>query len=177
MSNIGTYNELLTLSTSFAQLLEDIHQHEKEKEEGEQKTNLQQQQSSMISNSRQSLKIPCENNDHDDVVDEVSTFLDDVDIKQEGTVGWRVYRSYIRAGLGSALAFVLLLALFTTQQVTIVFSRWWLASWSDDENHRHQIFFNCTSLNEQMKIDRIRLMSSTEWNAYRNNRFMIYCRT
>ena len=164
MTHLGTYNELLASSSSFAKLLEDIHQHKKEKEEPGGTTRS-------LHASKQSLQVPGGDDD-----EEISALVDDVDIKQEGTVGWRVYRSFIRAGLGSLLVVAVLVMLFVIQQTTTMFSRWWLASWSDDENHRHQIFYNCTKFQEQTKIDRIRRMSLTEWNDYRNNRLMTYCR-
>ena len=166
MTHIGNYAELIVSSSSFAHLLEDIHQNEKEQEEGVEKhlrTNLHEQ-SSMISSK------PSEKG-HEE---EGSTLLNDVDVKQEGTVGWRVYRSYIRAGVGSLFGFLLIMLLFVAQQTTSMYSRWWLALWSDDENYRHKTYPNCSSMKEE-KVNRIRMMNTNEWNEYRNEKFYIYC--
>ncbi|CAF5147504.1 unnamed protein product, partial [Rotaria sp. Silwood1] len=56
----------------------------------------------------------------------------------------------------------------------MMYSSWWLASWSDDESHRYSSFNNCTS-GTMKKINNIRLMNNIEWNAHRNERFYIYC--
>lgn len=158
MVQMGTYNELLSSSTSFSRLLEYINQHEEEI-----RTNVQNQQSVISS-------IHSEKGDEEDL----SNSYTHIDKKQEGIVQWHVYTSYIRAGLSSIFGFIILMLIFICQQGTAILSSWWLASWSDDESHRHGLFNNCTSIIVE-KINNVRLLNNDEWNAHRNNRFYIYC--
>jgi hypothetical protein len=157
---MGTYAELLLSSSSFAHLLEDIHQHEQEV-----RTHLQKYQSTISSKPSETC--------HDD---ERSTLMIHIDTKQQGTVGWHVYASYIRAGFGSIPVIACVLLLYIVHQTISMYSSWWLAAWSEDETHRYQSLPNCTSITMD-KIYLIRSMSSIEWNNHRNRRFIIYCST
>ena len=159
MIQMGSYTELIASSPSFAHLLEDIHQHEEETQ-----SHLHQQPS--IISSKQS------EHDHQE---EGSTLLTHVDTKQEGAVGWQVYTSYVRAGLGCMCSFVFVILIFTLQQAASVFSSWWLAAWSDEESHRHSSVNNCTSVATR-NVAAVRAMSSDEWTAHRNRRFYSYLR-
>jgi ATP-binding cassette subfamily C (CFTR/MRP) protein 4 len=145
---LGTYNELI--SSSFAHLLEDIHQQESF-------INIQKQQS--IISSIYSEK------------DNEEELIPNVDTKQEGSIRWDVYISYIKSGLGCVFSFLFILLLLTAHQATALYSNWWLATWSDDESHRYRNLKNCSSIT----ADNIRSMSENEWNLYRNGRFYKYC--
>jgi hypothetical protein len=74
----GVYEELLASSSSFAPLLDDIHQHE-----------LGEQQSTV------DLAILETDDTKDALLPPTS-----VEIKQEGIVKWHVYTTYLRAGVG-----------------------------------------------------------------------------
>ncbi|CAF2965891.1 unnamed protein product [Rotaria sp. Silwood2] len=158
MAQMGTYVELLSLSSSFARLLEDINQHEEEF-----RANIQKQQSVISS-------IQSEKDDQEDL----TNLHTHIDKKQKGKVRWHVYKSYLRAGVGTLFGFFIIILIFTVQQAIMMYSSWWLASWSDDESHRYSSFNNCTSKTIE-KVNNISLMNDVEWNAYRNRRFYIYC--
>ena len=151
MVQMGTYNELMSSSASFAHLLEDIHQQEQESS-----TNIQTQQS--VISSIHSEK------------DDGNALMANIDTKQEGSIKWSVYTSYIKAGLGCVLGFPLILLILIAHQATFLYSSWWLATWSDDEGHRHRDINNCT-----LNVSNVLSMTEHEWNAYRNRRFYIYC--
>ena len=155
MVQLGTYNELITSSSSFAHLLEDIHQQEQE-------TNLQIEKQQSIISSVYSEK------DNDD------ESITHIDAKQEGTIKWNVYSSYIKAGFGCAGGFVFLLLIYAAYQSVAIYSSWWLARWTYDETYRHQNLNNCTS-NLSASVIQVRSMSDYQWKTYRNERFYIYC--
>ncbi|CAF0825031.1 unnamed protein product [Rotaria sp. Silwood1] len=158
MVQMGTYVELLSSSSSFTRLLEDIHQYEKHF-----RANIQKQKSIISS-------IQFEKDNEEGLIN-LHTHIDK---KQEGKIQWHVYKSYLKAGLGSVFGFIIILFIFTIQQATMMYSSWWLATWSDDESHRYSSFNNCTS-GTMEKVNNIRLMNDIEWNAHRNERFYIYC--
>lgn len=167
MVQIGTYNELLESSESFAQLLEDIHQHEREQQQ-----QYQQQESTILSTQRSVLgSISSERDDED----EHTKSLSNVEIKQQGHVGWYVYLAYLRAGVNIVVGILLILILFSSQQILSFASNWWLAAWSEDESHRHRHENSTQCLNDSnSKIDHIRQMSESEWKTYRDRRFWIF---
>lgn len=155
MTQMGTYTKLLSSSPSFAHLLEDIHQQGQESI-----TNIQKQQSIISSTYSE------EDNDEE--------FTTNMDTKEEGSIRWNVYISYIKAGFGCAFGFIFLALIFIAHQVTTMYSSWWLATWSDDENHRYRNFNNCAS-EIPKDVKKLRLMTDNEWNTYRDQRFYIYC--
>src|SRR5437763_1369743 len=128
MIQIGTYNELISSSSLFAHLLEDIHQQEQESIR-----NIQKQQSIISS-------IYSEENNDDD-------FILNIDTKQEGSIKWNIYISYIKAGLGYVFGFFFILLIIIFHQTIAIYSNWWLATWSDDEGYRYRNFDNCTLKN------------------------------
>jgi hypothetical protein len=155
MVQMGTYHELISSSSSFAHLLEDIHQQEQES-----LINIQKQQS--IISSIYSEK----DNEEESIIN--------IDKKQEGSIKWNVYISYIKAGLGCAFSFFFILLILTAHQATFLYSSWWLAKWSDDESHRYKNFNNCTS-KPLKNVNNLHSMTDYEWNTYRNKRFYMYC--
>ncbi|CAF1199030.1 unnamed protein product, partial [Rotaria sordida] len=164
MIQMGTYEELLVSSPSFAQLLEDINQHE------------QQQQQQPASLLNQQSMIGSINSEKDNVEEEdINSLPKNLETKQKGTVKLNVYVSYLRAGIGVSLGFLLIIIIFSTQQAITIYSNWWLAAWSNDESHHHnQNSTNCMVIQDK-KNDRIYQMNDIEWNTYRNRRFYIFC--
>ncbi|CAF1354990.1 unnamed protein product [Rotaria sordida] len=162
MVQMGTYEELLVSSSSFAQLLEDINQHE------------QQQQPAFLLN--QQSMIGSINSEKDNVEEEdINSLPKNAETKQKGTVKVNVYVSYLRAGIGVILGFLLIIIIFLTLQAITIYSNWWLAAWSNDESHHHnQNSTNCMVIQDK-KNDRIYQMNDIEWNKYRNRRFYIFC--
>ena len=158
MTQMGTYAELLTTSALFARLLEDINQHQSD---------------------RQSISMTKHVSRKDSVIEEieeeeeVTSSLENIETKQEGTVKWGVYISYLRAGVNVAIGLFLIIIIFSAQQATDMFGNWWLAQWSNDESHRYAVYSNCTGTIDQ-KINKIRSMSTNEWTTYRNQRFYTY---
>ena len=155
---MGTYEELLATSTSFAQLLEDIHQHEQELISNA----LTTQQSAIGSISSEK-----------DSDDEKETLPTNLETKQQGTVRWHVYVAYLRAGVGLVLGVALILILFSAQQIVSISSDRWLADWSADNTRRYRNVTNCNNKLDQ-KVVRIQLMSDREWKIHRDQRFYIF---
>ena len=151
MVQMGTYNELITSSSSFAHLLEDIHQHEQEMI-----VNLEKQQSIISS-------IYSEADNEEELVP-------NVDVKQEGAIKWNIYSSYIKAGLGCTFGFVVVLLILVAHQGLAMYSSWWLATWSDDESYRYHNFSHCASTS----INNVSLMTDQQWHTHRNYRFYVY---
>jgi len=161
MVEMGTYAELYSSSASFARLLEDINQHQQENEQ--QSISFTKQMSRISSISR-------EKEDEEDM----KSLPTNIETKQEGTVKWDVYISYLRAGVGVILGLFLIIIIFSAQQATNLYSNWWLAEWSNDEGYRHRNYNNCAGVLDQ-KTNRIRSMSDIEWNEHRNRRFYTFC--
>jgi len=155
MVQMGTYSELMSSSSAFAHLLEDIHQQEQELS-----INIQKQQSIISS-------IYSEKDDTDEL-------MINIDTKQEGSIKWNVYTSYIKAGLGCVFGFGFILLFLTAHQLTSMYSSWWLATWSDDEGHRYRYFNNCMSETIE-NVNNLRSMTDNEWDMYRNRKFYTYC--
>jgi len=163
---MGTYNDLLASSSLFCDLLDNIHQHEQDHSvdvpnENEQETpvdlfQLQSVINSPIFDKEDKKLVPSSN----------------VETKQEGRLKWNVYVSYLRAGAGIVIGFILVSLVSGIQQFAYILSNWWLAAWNDDETYRHQIFTNCT-INQQNNT--IWSLTDEQWNNYRNRRFYIYC--
>ncbi|CAF4026024.1 unnamed protein product [Adineta steineri] len=156
MIQMGTYNELISSSSSFAHLLEDINQQEQQQNAA----NIQQQQS-IISSTYS------EKEDKDEV-------MNNIDTKQQGAIKWTVYTSYIKAGLGCIFGSFFILLLLTAYQATFMYSSWWIATWSDDESHRYRNFNQCISTTIENR-SHLYSMSNNEWNIYRNQKFYSYC--
>lgn len=168
MTHIGTYAELLATSPSFARLLEDINQHKQEKIQ-----EREQEQASM-SMMKQISKVGSISSEMNDEVEDLSSLPTNIETKQEGTVKWFVYMSYLRAGVGVIVGAVMIVIMYSAQQATSLMGNWWLARWSNDESDRHRKFDNCSQLNAG-GMNRVRSMSDAEWNVYRNERFYTYC--
>ena len=154
MIEIGTYNELISSSSSFAHLLEDIHQQRQEFPKYVERHYSISSASTDIQYKEQAIT--------------------NIDTKQEGSIKWNVYILYMRAGLGCTFSFFFILLILFAHQATYLYSNWWLANWSDDESHRYRNFTNCTSVVVK-NINHIHSMSENEWNIHRNQRFYTYC--
>ena len=158
MVETGTYKELLATSSSFRCLLENIHQQEELVE-----------CSGDIVERRQTRCVTFSETENDEILSS-STNLEK---KKEGSVNWRVYISYMRAGAGVILTILLITLAFGGRETTSIFYNWWLAKWSDDNSYRHRHWNNCTKANNEI-ANRIRSMNDTEWNNYQKRRFHIY---
>ncbi len=165
MVQMGTYAELVSTSASFARLLEDINQHHQEQKE-EQKQEQRQRAATLLTRHSRIGSISGEKEDEE----EIELLPTNIETKQEGTVKWKVYVSYLQAGIGVVLGVLLISVLFTVHQALHMYSNRWLADWSDDESYRFRINNNCTNIFTQ-KIGRIRSMSQFEWNEHRAERF------
>ncbi|CAF3828800.1 unnamed protein product [Rotaria sordida] len=156
MVQIGTYTDLLASSTSFARLLDDIHQFEQQ-----QSIELYQQQSIISSTCS-------------DVDEEMLALSTNVETKRKGTVKSHVYVAYLKAGAGIIMGLFIVIILSFVREGASIFSNWWLAKWSDDESYRYRILNNCTTV-QNNKNNTVWSMSNAEWNNHRNQRFYIYC--
>jgi hypothetical protein len=155
----GSYEELITSSSSFNRLLENIHQQEHE----------EQELLPGIDYRPSSRCVTFSEIENDEILS-ASTYFE---TKQEGSVHWRVYISYLQAGAGLILSVFLITVVFGAREATSVFYSWWLAEWSDDEGHRYRHLDNCTGTSNQF-VDAIRSMNDTEWNYYQQRTFYIY---
>ncbi|CAF3567650.1 unnamed protein product [Adineta steineri] len=156
MIQMGTYNELLISSSIFAQLLEDINQHEQES------ISLLHQRSRIdsINSGQKNL----------DEKEDKKLLEKSLETKQQGTINWKVYISYLQAGIGTISSVLLIILIFGSQQIISLYSNWWLAEWSDDENYRYQNLTKCMKIQD----NGIYAMSDLEWNKHRNRRFYIF---
>lgn len=159
MTNMGTYTELINTSQSFRRLLDNIHQQE---EQSVDKDQIYPAKSISVS----------ERDDEEDLL----LPIEDVEMKREGAVHWRVYVSYLRAGAGFLLGIIFIACMFSLRELASVFNYWWLAKWSDDENYRYRNLSNCTDLNDERR-QIVQAMNETQWKEYRNERFYSYFST
>jgi hypothetical protein len=163
MDLMGSYDELLSRSVSFAHLLEDINQHQQEKKQD------QESSSSGMVKSRQLSKVDSMSSEKDE--EDTTPLPTNVETKQEGTVKWRVYVMYMRAGIGVIWGTLLMVSVYAAQQSMSLYSNWWLAGWSNAESDRHRNFGNCTKpVGEE--TNRLRLMNETQWDTYRRQRVL-----
>ena len=156
MVQMGSYKELMGSSSTFARLLEDVDQHEQISR------SLSQQQSvveSIISEK--------------DTGDDPTSGPVNVEVQLEGNIRWHVYFSYLRAGVGVILGCCLIIGMFSAYEIISIGSGWWLVSWSNDESRRYLNRTSCLSVNAT-SMDPLKLMSETEWNAHRNQRFYVF---
>jgi len=156
---MGTYAELLDSSSSCAHILQDTCDHKQNRP-----VDLQKEHSTIDSNL-------IEKEGEKEILSPLTT---NVEMKQEGTVKWCVFTSYLQAGVNIIVSFLLIALFFFAQQTTTIFGNWWLARLNDDESHRHGLFTNCTTMSIQNNNITL-LMNDTEWNEHRNRRFYIYC--
>jgi len=161
MAEMGTYGDLLSSSASFARLLEDINQHQQEQ--------IQEQKQQATTRIRTLSKTSFINEENGDEV-EMESVIENIETKQEGTVKWDVYVSYLQAGIGVILGILSILTVFSVHQVLHMYSNQWLAEWSDEESQRFRADNNCTNVLTK-KIERIRSMTQSEWNEHRIERF------
>lgn len=152
---MGNYDDLLTSSSSFTQLLKAIDQHERA-DDSQRKQSIQDDDPS----------------DHDDETDE---FIPSKhrEAQQKGSVKLRVYLDYIRAGLGCLPGLLVVLFIFLCYQTSSLLFSWWLAKWSENEGHRYAVMNNCSQPITN-KIERIRSMSESEWNRQRDRTYYIF---
>ena len=150
---MGTYTDLLVSSSSFANLLDAVHQIE--------------QQDSIEFHRQQSII----SSTYSDTDDETVALSKNVETKQKGMVKWHVYHAYLKAGIGIILGLFIVLILSSVREAASIFSNWWLAEWSDDESYRYRASYSCTNIHNN---NTIWSMSQTEWDNHRNRRFYIY---
>ena len=155
MIDMGTYDELSVSSLpTFHSILHQTRREHEEEEEEEQ--------------------IDCRCRTHSEKECETTPLLDDLEVKYEGSIDWRVYLRYFQAGLGMISGIIVILIVFSLREISSVYYSWWLARWNDDENYRYRYEINCTTIENEQKIQLIRSMNDTEWNEYRQRRFYNY---
>ena len=160
MVQMGTYTELLASSESFRRLLDNIHQQEQQHQQQEKTDEIR-----LRASSRRPTSLDRENDDG---------LSDSLETKNQGSVHWRVYLSFLQAGAGLVAGVIFVSVVFGLRELVFIFYSWWLAEWSDDEGHRHQLRNNCTDTKQQ-KVETIQSMNETEWIRYRNGRFFTCC--
>ena len=167
MVQMGTYEELLSSSAAFARLLEDINQYQKE-QKPDQKPQITTLQSRI---SRISTATTDPGTGEEEI--DVESILSDTENKQQGTVKWDVYISFLQAGIGVVFGILLVFVLMFAHQSLHMHSSHWLAEWSNDENYRINIKTNCSNIFNE-KIEAIRSMTKSEWEAHRADKFYGY---
>ncbi|CAF1332047.1 unnamed protein product [Didymodactylos carnosus] len=179
----GIYQELLQHSTSFAKLLEDIHQHEQDtasitsNEEKKHVSVGKNDNDEMIEISEHTLQTQLSSLQEDEPSPPTPTDFQQGETKAIGNVKFRDYLDYFRAGAGLLMAFILIFVIFSMQQATAIFSNWWLVKWSDEESFRHSVIpksSNCSSPLSKVG-SKIKTMSDAQWHLHRNEKFYIYC--
>ncbi|CAF1094580.1 unnamed protein product [Didymodactylos carnosus] len=165
----GTYEELLKSSFSFAKLLEDIHQHEHNGASGDDKRKISLSIDDSDERAENGPLLRTQSSRMSE--DETNNNYQAAETKATGVVKWHVFLDYFRAGAGLILGFVLIFVVFTSQQAVAIFSNWWLAKWSNEEELRYQNSNGTCRSKVELKIQ---LMSDNEWQLYRNQKFYIY---
>ena len=155
---MGTFDELLVSSSDFAQLIEDIHRPERE--ENSSVLSTEKSINSSISVDENVLKdsIPAETN---------------IETKKEGSVGFRIFFAYMKAGVGLVFGSVLLFLVLGLHQVSAIGNYWYLAIWSDDQTHRHLNLTSC-STKPTSNVYRIQAMTDLEWSLHQKEHFQIF---
>ena len=157
MVQMGSYQELMGSSSTFARLLQEIDQHDQ----------------LPMSLSQQQSVVESDNSENRSEVDPTSGPVNE-ETKIEGHVRWHVYFSYLRAGVGVVLGCCLIIGTFSAYEIISVASSWWLVSWSNDESLRYRnSSISCLSGNAT-DVNPLKWMSETEWNAHRNQRFYVF---
>jgi hypothetical protein len=175
---MGTYKDLLASSLLFSRLLDDIHQKEQEHSVDLQDEDEQRHSADLLHEDEHERSVDIRhrqltiNSTSSQKEDEMLVQSTSVETKQTGRLKWHVYVTYLRAGAGIVVGFLLVSLVSAAQQGAYIFSSWWLAAWNDDESYRHRILNNCT-ISQQNNT--IWYMTDAEWNHYRNRRFYIYC--
>lgn len=154
MVETGTYVELLESSSSFRHLLENKHQ---------------QEQAIDTDYKQISRCITFSEIENDEAISESTN----IETREQGSISWRVYISYMQAGAGLIFSLLFIILGFGIREGISVFYSWWLAEWSKDESHRHRHFNNCTEASITL-VNRIQSMNETEWNYSQQRRFHIY---
>ncbi|XP_060072940.1 ATP-binding cassette sub-family C member 4-like isoform X1 [Ylistrum balloti] len=67
--------------------------------------------------------------------------------RKGGTIGWRVYFDYFKAGSG-IFSFTILVLLNLLAQTAYVMSDWWLSIWSNQEEYRHYMIVQDQALRD-----------------------------
>ncbi|CAF0892753.1 unnamed protein product [Didymodactylos carnosus] len=164
----GTYEELLKSSISFAKLLEDIHQHEINTPDGDEKNKLNLSIDDLDKRTENDLLLRTQSSRTSR--DETQNNHQPTETKATGVVKWHVFLDYFRASASLILVFLLMFIVFTSQQAIAVFSNWW----SNEEQLRHE--HPNGTCGSKFK-SQIHSMSNNEWELYRNKKFYIYSGT
>ena len=159
----GSYHKLLSQSTRFARLLENIHQQKEE-----------QAAANHLVPVLSRLSTRCSANSQHDDEDAIDIDNENAEKSQSGAVHASVYIGYLRAGLGFFSSVFLLLLIFGIREATFILYNHWLAKWSDDETNRFRTWKNC-SQGVSERIEQIRSMNESDWKDYRSHRFHVFC--
>ena len=153
----GSYHELLSQSTRFARLLENIYQQEQHKS------------ASHLDVKRSSRSLTVSETDVEDIVSASITF----ETKQEGVVKWSVYLAYLKAGIGLICGVMLIMSVFGLREATSVFYNWWLAKWSNEQIYRYHASNNCSQATPD-DINSIKSMTDQDWTSHQRQKFIVY---
>lgn len=156
----GTYAELRTSSSLFRDLIEATHQQE-EKEENEETIEFP---------SRKTTRCVTFSETE---IDEFRSSKLNIEKSQQGSVGFWIYASYLRAGAGLTCSLLLIVLSFGGFEVVSIYFNWWLAKWSEDQTYRHQLRINCNRTNNKL-LNQIQSMNTTTWDNYQKRRFTIF---
>ncbi|XP_072936015.1 ATP-binding cassette sub-family C member 4-like [Epargyreus clarus] len=132
----GTYDELMTSGTDFAQLLSST-QDDNEKEETEKPPPMARRTSSRLSTTRRpSLTESTSGNEAPQEMEE--------EARESGSMGWHVYGAYLRAGGRSGpLAFMVLL--LVVGQLAATLCDYWVTFWTNEVTTQKEKASNTTS--------------------------------
>ena len=123
---MGIYAELLATSTSFLRLLEDINQHKQEKTQERER----EEEHASVTMIRQISNVGSVSSELNDGMEDLSSLPTSIKTKQEGTVKWHVYMSYLRSGVGLVAGLLLIVIMYSAQQAASSMSKCWLTRWS-----------------------------------------------
>lgn len=130
MIGSGSYDELMEKSPKFKQLLENIDQQKEELNDSNVHQESRAQARSMTISDSES--------------EDFTASIVSIEAKQDGSIKFKVYLSYLQAGVGSLIGSIILVLIFGAREATSIFFHRSLALWNNDPNSHVGFYANCT---------------------------------
>ncbi|KAJ8734780.1 hypothetical protein PYW08_014030 [Mythimna loreyi] len=120
----GTYDELVSTAKDFAKLLSSSHDENDDKKDVEKRPPMSRRTSARLSTTRRPSL--CESMGGCEVAQEMEE-----EERESGSMGWRVYGAYLRAG-GRAPPLVFMIVLLVVGQLSATLCDYWVTFWSNE---------------------------------------------
>ncbi|KAJ8734037.1 hypothetical protein PYW07_014588 [Mythimna separata] len=120
----GTYDELVSTAKDFAKLLSSSHDENEDKKDVEKPPPMSRRTSARLSTTRRPSL--CESMGGCEVAQEMEE-----EERESGSMGWRVYGAYLRAG-GRAPPLVFMIVLLVVGQLSATLCDYWVTFWTNE---------------------------------------------